>query len=177
MKEVIVYSDGACRGNPGPGGWAAILRYGTQKKEISGGKPATTNNRMELQAAIEALRILKKPCVVRFYTDSKYLQNGATRWMNLWENRNWLTKGNKPVKNKDLWQELNSLISPHKINWFWSKGHGTDIDNVRCDRIARKEIANINRSHKTQDLENHLQRFCNEQWSQNLDVDNGPIED
>jgi ribonuclease HI len=165
MKEVVVHSDGACSGNPGPGGWAAILRYEEVEKEISGGAPATTNNRMELQAAIEALRALREPCIVTFYTDSKYLMSGITRWVELWVNREWLTKGDQPVKNQELWKELYELTSRHSIVWHWTKGHVKNSGNSRCDRLARMQIAEINRSHKTAELEESLQRFQREHWA------------
>jgi ribonuclease HI len=164
MKEVIIYSDGACRGNPGPGGWAAILTYSDSERQISGGVEATTNNRMELTAAIEAFRALREPCRVRFFTDSAYLRNGITRWVAFWISREWLTKGNTPVKNRDLWQELASVCATHSVVWNWTKGHSQDKANIRCDRLARLEIANINRSHDARALEEHRLRFVAQHW-------------
>src|SRR5882757_7793001 len=119
MKEVVVHSDGACRGNPGPGGWAAVLTYGEVRKELSGGVPATTNNRMELKAAIEALGSLTKPCRVRFFTDSKYVQNGISLWLAGWKRNGWRTKAKQAVKNADLWRALDTAASGHEIKWEW----------------------------------------------------------
>jgi len=171
MKHVIIYSDGACKGNPGPGGWAAILRYNGAERQISGGVPATTNNRMELQAAIEALRILREPCNVSFYTDSAYLQNGVTKWIQQWITRNWLTKGSKPVRNQELWQELHGLITRHAVRWCWFKGHSKHPENIRCDRLARLEIANINRSYNDRVLKERLSAFLRENWREATESD------
>lgn len=145
MKKVIIHSDGGCEGNPGPGAWAAILRYGSVAKEISGGVLATTNNRMELQAAIEALRALKVPCEVEFFTDSKYVKEGITVWVQKWKVRRWRTRGKKPVKNEDLWRALDDVAKPHKIEWRWVKGHAGHPDNERCDQLAGECIARIRR--------------------------------
>jgi ribonuclease HI len=164
MKEVVIYSDGACKGNPGPGGWAAILRYNGAEREISGGVPATTNNRMELQAAIEALRTLKEPCKIYFYTDSAYLQNGVTKWIQQWITRSWLTKGSTSVRNQELWQELHRLTEPHTVVWRWIRGHSKIRDNSRCDRLARLEIANINRTFNDRVLKDKLADFIRENW-------------
>ena len=139
LPRVTIYSDGACDPNPGPGGWAALLRYGNQQKEISGSEADTTNNRMELTAAVQALLSLKKPHRVDFYTDSQYLQRGITEWMPDWRKRNWRRKGGA-LKNLDLWQSLDAVILKHEINWHWVRGHAGDRDNERVDALARKAI-------------------------------------
>ena len=136
MKKVRVITDGACLGNPGPGGWAAILRYGSHKKEIFGGEPHTTNNRMELKAAIEGLRALKETCEVEVVTDSEYLKNGITSWIPNWKKRNWMTAQKKPVVNRDLWEELDNEVERHKAQWSWTKGHASHEDNNRADELA-----------------------------------------
>ena len=136
MKKIQIITDGACSGNPGPGGWAAILRYQRHEKEIWGSAPHTTNNRMELTAAIEALRSLKEPCEAEVVTDSEYLKNGITTWIHDWKKRGWLTKAKKPVVNQDLWQELDEQASRHKATWVWTKGHASNRDNNRCDELA-----------------------------------------
>jgi ribonuclease HI len=135
-KEVVIYTDGACSGNPGPGGWAALLIYGNQEREICGGELATTNNRMELRATIEALNHLKEPCAVTLYTDSKYVLQGITEWVAGWEKGGWKTADKKPVKNVDLWQELMAAVKRHRINWQWVKGHSDDPFNDRVDALA-----------------------------------------
>jgi ribonuclease HI len=141
MKKVIIYTDGACSGNPGSGGWAAILRYGEHEKELSGYEEATTNNRMELNAAIEALKLLKESCEVELYSDSAYLVNGfAKGWVNSWKANGWKNSGKEEVKNIDLWSELDNLNSIHKINWIKVKGHSDDENNNRCDKLATGEI-------------------------------------
>ena len=152
MKKVVIHSDGGCEGNPGPGGWAAVLRSGDRVKEISGGALATTNNRMEMQAAIEALRALKAPCEVEFFTDSKYVQEGITVWVPAWKARRWRTAGKKPVKNEDLWRELDAAAAPHKIQWRWLKGHAGHADNERCDCLAAAYIARIRRESSADEL-------------------------
>jgi len=139
-SEVIIYTDGACSGNPGPGGWAALLKFGSHEKELSGGERQTTNNRMELTAAIEALKALKRPCQVRFYTDSEYLRKGITEWMENWKRRGWKTSGKKPVKNQDLWQALDREIEDHTIEWHWVRGHAGQRENERVDQLAREAI-------------------------------------
>lgn len=159
MKTVIVHSDGACEGNPGPGGWAAVLEYGTQKKEISGAEPATTNNRMELQGAIQALRALKEGCKVQFYTDSEYVKAGITRGVPFWKRNNWRTTGKKPVKNKDLWLELDSLAASHNVEWIWVKGHSGHLQNERCDLLARQEIEKLRRKFSRAELSKMLTAF------------------
>lgn len=140
MPEVQIYTDGACSGNPGVGGWGAILRYGTVEKELSGGDADTTNNRMELTAVIEALKALKKPCVITLYTDSRYVMDGVNKWLPNWKANGWRTSNKKtPVKNIDLWQILESLIEIHKIKWVWVKGHNGHQENERVDKLARDE--------------------------------------
>jgi ribonuclease HI len=138
VKKVSIITDGACKGNPGPGGWASILRYNGVKKEIWGSEPQTTNNRMELRAAIEALRALKQPCEVEITTDSEYLKNGITMWIKGWRARGWMTKEKTPVKNQDLWEELDRLTGIHRTRWLWTKGHADHNDNNRCDELATR---------------------------------------
>lgn len=139
LTPVIIYTDGACSGNPGPGGWAALLRSGKHLKEISGGEDQTTNNRMELTAAIEALRALNKPCRVLLYTDSEYVQRGVTEWMAGWKRRGWQRKEG-PLKNVDLWRSLDELLNVHMVEWQWVKGHAGQPENERVDQLARQEI-------------------------------------
>ena len=138
---VEIFTDGACSGNPGPGGWGAILRYRGVERELSGGDPATTNNRMELMAAIVALETLKRPCRVELYTDSRYVCDGATIWLPGWKARGWRTADKKPVKNLDLWQRLEAAILPHRIDWHWIRGHAGHPENERADALARGQIA------------------------------------
>lgn len=159
LKTVTIHSDGACHGNPGPGGWAATLVYGRQKREISGGAPATTNNRMELQAAIEALHALKEPCQIDFYTDSEYLRKGVTGWIRSWKANGWRTASKEPVKNTDLWRQLDKLSAEHKILWHWVKGHAGHAGNERCDELAGAEIAKIRRSMTSAQIKVALQEF------------------
>jgi ribonuclease HI len=158
-KKVTIHSDGGCHGNPGPGGWAAILAYGEHKREISGGSPATTNNRMELQAAIEALGALKQPCEVEFFTDSEYVQKGVTRWLALWKANGWRTKKKRPVKNEDLWRALDSLAAKHNVTWSWLKGHAGHDGNERCDALANEQIAKIKNSLTPDQLRGELDTF------------------
>jgi ribonuclease HI len=141
MAEVEIFTDGACSGNPGPGGWGAVLRYRGVEREISGFEPATTNNRMELTAAIRALAALKRPCEVRLHTDSQYLRDGITRWIGAWKARAWRTADNKPVKNVDLWQQLEAAMHPHRVSWIWLRGHAGHPENERADALARSAIA------------------------------------
>ena len=138
MKKVQLITDGSCLGNPGRGGWAAILRYNQHKKELCGFAPHTTNNRMELTAAIEGLRALKKDCEVEVVTDSEYLKNGITSWIHNWKRRGWVTAAKKPVVNQDLWQALDSEVNRHKVTWTWTKGHASHADNNRCDDLATR---------------------------------------
>jgi ribonuclease HI len=140
MPEVEIFTDGACSGNPGPGGWGAILRYGDTEREIAGGETMTTNNRMEMTAAIEALTELKRPCRVRLYTDSTYVRDGIMRWLPQWKARGWRTADKKPVKNVDLWQRLDAAAAPHEIEWIWVRGHAGHPENERADMLARGAI-------------------------------------
>ena len=140
MSRVEIFTDGACTGNPGPGGWGAILRAGTQEKELSGGERATTNNRMELTAAIRAFEALKVPTEVTISTDSRYVMDGATKWMANWKRNGWKTADKKPVKNEDLWRALEAAAAPHKVTWRWVKGHDGHPENERCDALAREAI-------------------------------------
>ena len=139
LPRVIIYTDGACDPNPGPGGWAALLKINGQEKVLSGGEAGSTNNRMELTAAIQALEALNRPCQVALFTDSEYLKRGITEWMPRWKARNWRRKGGK-LANIDLWQALDQAIKPHKIEWRWVRGHAGDRDNQRVDRLAREAI-------------------------------------
>ena len=139
LPEVEIYTDGACSGNPGPGGWAAILRYGDQEKEISGGEKETTNNRMEVRAALEALRALNRPSRIRFHTDSAYLLTGATSWLKDWKRRDWKRKHGQ-LQNVDLWKEMDYALARHQIDWVWVKGHAGNPMNERVDELARKAI-------------------------------------
>lgn len=143
MTETIVsiHTDGACSGNPGPGGWGAILRWANHERELSGGEPHTTNNRMELTAAISALEALKRPCIVDLHTDSQYLRHGITEWIHGWKRNGWRTADKKPVKNADLWQRLDAAIARHDVRWHWVRGHAGDALNERADALARKGIA------------------------------------
>jgi len=159
MKKVVIHSDGACHGNPGPGGWAAILEYEQNKRELSGGVPATTNNRMELQAAIEALNALEEPCEVEFYTDSEYVKNGVSDWLVKWKQNGWRTKAKKPVKNEDLWRTLDSSASKHKVDWHWLKGHAGHVGNERCDELATEEIAKVRKMFNPDQLKSCLEQF------------------
>ena len=140
MQEVTIYTDGACSGNPGPGGWGAVLLYGEHEKEINGFDAETTNNRMELMAAIEALRTLKQPCKVDLYTDSTYVQKGITEWIHGWKAKNWKNSQKKPVKNADLWQDLDEITQKHDVTWHWVKGHAGHPLNERADALARAAI-------------------------------------
>ncbi len=143
LKKVTIYTDGACSGNPGRGGWGAVLSYGKHTKEICGGEADTTNNRMELTAAIRALQSLKSPCDVELHTDSNYLKDGITQWIKNWKANGWKTANKKPVKNMDLWQELDEAISHHKIHWKWVKGHAGNEGNERADVLANKGMGKI----------------------------------
>jgi ribonuclease HI len=140
---VIIATDGACSGNPGPGGWAAILRYGGQEKVLQGGASLTTNNRMEMRAAISALEALTRPCAVELHTDSEYLRRGVTEWMPRWAQNGWRTRDKQPVKNQDLWQRLNAALRPHRVNWRWVKGHAGDELNERADELAVNALNTI----------------------------------
>ncbi|NZA27526.1 ribonuclease HI [Luteimonas sp. SJ-92] len=139
MKQVEIHTDGACLGNPGPGGWAALLRYRAQERELVGGEPLTTNNRMELMAAIQALETLTAPCRVTLHTDSQYVRKGITEWLPNWVRRNWRTAGGAAVKNQDLWERLQAACVRHRIDWRWVRGHSGDPDNERVDVLARTQ--------------------------------------
>jgi ribonuclease HI len=140
LQQVEIFTDGACSGNPGPGGWAAILRFNSHERELFGGEILTTNNRMELMAAISALQALKRPCAVTLYTDSRYVMDGITQWMRRWKANGWRTSGKDPVKNSDLWMALDTAASPHKIDWRWVEGHAGHRENERADLLARSAI-------------------------------------
>jgi ribonuclease HI len=142
---VVIYTDGACSGNPGPGGWGAVLTFGGREKEICGGEADTTNNRMEMMAAIQALEMLTKPCRVELHTDSQYLRNGVTQWIHAWKARGWKTADKKPVKNEDLWKRLDQARLRHDVDWRWVKGHAGDVMNERADVLARKGLEEARR--------------------------------
>lgn len=141
MPRVVVYTDGACKGNPGPGGWGAYLVSGEREKSLYGGEPHTTNNRMELAAAIEGLRALKRPSRVDLYTDSQYLRKGITEWLQSWKARGWRTAAKKPVKNVDLWRQLDREVARHQVSWHWVKGHSGNPGNERADYLANLGIS------------------------------------
>jgi ribonuclease HI len=141
--DVELFTDGACSGNPGPGGWAAILRMGERERELSGGEPATTNNRMELMGVISGLEALKRPCTVTINTDSKYVLDGASKWIHGWKKNGWRTADKKPVKNVELWQRLDAAQKPHKLRWVWVKGHSGHVENERADELARLEVEKL----------------------------------
>jgi ribonuclease HI len=140
VQDVEAFTDGACRGNPGPGGWGVVLRAGTTEKELFGGEALTTNNRMELRAAIEALAALKRPCRVSLYTDSRYVRSGIMEWLPVWRARGWKTADKKPVKNQDLWEALAALAERHDVTWHWIKGHSGHPENDRADALANRGI-------------------------------------
>lgn len=142
-EPVLIHTDGACSGNPGPGGWGATLAWNGKRLELSGGERLTTNNRMELMAAIAALETLKRPSQVRLFTDSQYLRKGITEWIDAWRKRGWRTADKKPVKNQDLWERLDTARRTHQIDWRWLKGHAGHVDNERCDELARDEIRRL----------------------------------
>lgn len=147
-KEVVdIYTDGACSGNPGPGGWGALLRMDGHEREMCGGEADTTNNRMELTAVIRALEALKRPVHVRVHTDSQYVQKGISEWIHSWKKREWRTADRQPVKNAELWRELDALASRHRVEWHWVKGHAGHVENERADALARKGIAKLRGKH------------------------------
>jgi len=136
LKQLEIFTDGACKGNPGPGGWGAVIRYGKHEKEISGGEPDTTNNRMELAAAIQALKILIEPCHIKLHTDSKYVLDGITKWIHGWQRNGWKNASKQPVRNADLWRDLIDAVARHQVEWIWVKGHNGHPENERADRLA-----------------------------------------
>jgi len=142
-SEVEIFTDGACSGNPGPGGWGALLRYQGKEKTLSGAERDTTNNRMEMMAAISALETLKRPCRVRLTTDSKYVKDGITSWIHGWKKRGWKTAGRQPVKNADLWQRLDKATQAHQVSWHWVKGHSGHLENERADQLATEAIKTL----------------------------------
>ncbi len=142
-KRVRLYTDGSCHGNPGPGGWAALLEYGSKSRELTGNDPATTNNRMEMMAVLEGLRALKEPCDVEVWTDSRYVVDGMTSWLAGWKKRGWKTASRQPVKNEELWRALDEEASRHRVTWNWVKGHDGHPQNERCDRLANEAIERL----------------------------------
>ena len=142
-KRVTLYTDGACKGNPGVGGWGVVLEYGEHRKELFGGDVGTTNNRMELMAAIVGLSALKSQCVVDLYTDSVYVKDGITKWLSNWKSNGWRTASKKPVANQDLWEQLDQAVSDHKVNWHWVKGHSGDPGNERADELANQGVSSV----------------------------------
>jgi ribonuclease HI len=151
MEKVEIFTDGACSGNPGPGGWGAILRAGTVEKELWGGEPATTNNRMEMLAVIRALESLKRPVSARVYTDSQYVQKGISEWIHGWKKRGWKTASKEPVKNEDLWRQLDTEAAKHTIEWLWVRGHAGHVENERCDALARQGVDAVRKTGKAVD--------------------------
>ena len=143
MTKVEIFTDGACKGNPGPGGWGAVIRMGAHEKELSGGETPTTNNRMEMTAAIKALNALTRPCAITLYTDSKYVMDGLTKWVKGWQRNGWKTADKKPVKNAELWQELDALAQLHDVAWHWVKGHSGHVENDRADELARRGLEEV----------------------------------
>jgi ribonuclease HI len=159
VKSIRIHTDGGCLGNPGPGGWAAVLQYGEHRRELSGGEPATTNNRMELTAAIQALSSLREPCAVELFTDSTYVRNGITQWIRGWRARGWVTQQKEPVKNEDLWRALDAAAALHKVSWQWLRGHAGHPENERCDVLAGAAIQEILARHSPAQLQACLKDF------------------
>jgi ribonuclease HI len=159
MHSVVIHTDGGCHGNPGPGGWAAVLTCGPHQRELSGGAPATTNNRMELQAAIEALNALTEPCVVQLHTDSNYLRDGISKWLAGWKRNGWKTKMKEAVKNEDLWRQLDAAARRHTVQWHWVRGHAGNIGNERCDQLVQRAIADVKQKHSKAQLRESLQQM------------------
>ena len=149
LPQVEIFTDGACKGNPGPGGWGAVLRFGETEKEISGGETLTTNNRMEMMAAIQALETLKRPVHAKLHTDSQYLRDGITQWLPRWKKNGWRTADKKPVKNIDLWQRLDAALAHHTVHWHWVRGHAGHDLNERADELAREGIAEVRAAQRT----------------------------
>ncbi len=172
MRNVRIHTDGGCRGNPGPGAWAAVLECGAHRKEISGGTPATTNNRMELTAAIRALELLREPCSVEIFTDSKYVRSGITEWLRGWKARGWVTQQKLPVKNEDLWRALDAAASKHEVSWQWLRGHAGHTENERCDFLAGIAMDDIQARHSPGQLHALLKEF---QRSQTHNPDQQPL--
>ena len=152
MPALLAFTDGACSGNPGPGGWGAVLQYGETVKELKGGAPLTTNNQMELTAAIEALNALKRPVAVQLHTDSSYVKDGLTKWIHNWKKNGWKTADKKPVKNVELWQALDAAVARHQIEWHWVKGHNGDEMNERADALANEGMAPFKPKRASQDM-------------------------
>ena len=146
MRSVKAYTDGACSGNPGPGGWGVVLQFGDHERELKGGESDTTNNRMELTAAIEALKALKEPCHIALTTDSTYVKDGITKWLSNWKRNGWKTAAKKPVKNQDLWQQLEDCVAQHTVEWLWVKGHSGHPENVRADTLANEGTSALKRN-------------------------------
>ena len=146
MRSVKAYTDGACSGNPGPGGWGVVLQFGDHERELKGGESDTTNNRMELTAAIEALKALKEPCHIALTTDSTYVKDGITKWLSNWKRNGWKTAAKKPVKNQDLWQQLEDCVAQHTVEWLWVKGHSGHPDNERADTLANEGMSALKRN-------------------------------
>jgi ribonuclease HI len=161
MNPIIIYTDGGCEGNPGPGGWGAVVRCGDTVTEISGGEIATTNNRMELMAAISALTAIPERSEVSLFTDSQYVKNGITKWISGWKRKGWLTSTKEPVKNVDLWQQLDAAVARHRVTWKWVKGHAGHADNERCDGLAGREIAKLKQQHSKATRQAALATFKN----------------
>ena len=160
LKSVTVYTDGGCEGNPGPGGWAAVLLWNGRSKELSGGEPATTNNRMELKAALEGLRALKEPCEVLIYTDSQYLRQGITGWIKRWKVTGWRSVRTKaPIKNIDLWQALDAAVAGHRVEWRWVKGHAGHQHYEQCDQLARHAVLQVKKRYSPPQLKALLAEF------------------
>jgi ribonuclease HI len=151
MDQVEIFTDGACSGNPGPGGWGAILRSGATEKELWGGEPNTTNNRMEMMAVIKALVALKRPVSIRLHTDSQYVQKGITEWIHGWKKRGWKTASKEPVKNEDLWRMIDAEAARHQVEWLWVKGHAGHPENERCDALARQGVELVRKTGKVAD--------------------------
>ena len=159
LPKVTIYTDGGCQGNPGVGGWAAVLESDGHRKEIHGGEPATTNNRMELRAAIEGLGLLKRPCEVEMHTDSQYVRNGITKWLIGWKAKGWKTAAKEPVKNEDLWRALDTVTARHIVSWRWVKGHAGVEDNERCDVLAGQAMSDIRKQFSRRELDDALVTF------------------
>jgi ribonuclease HI len=174
VKKVCIYSDGGCEPNPGPGAWAVILEYGGHRRELSGSALATTNNRMELQAAIAGLQALKESCVVDLFTDSEYLKDGITVWVTAWKRGGWKAKSKKPVKNVDLWKQLDELAAQHQVTWHWVRGHSGHPQNERCDQLATEAIQTLRRAHAPAELAQALADF---QQQQSPRPENQPTQD